>query len=122
MGSFTPTTLYEFLGIVGFLIGILVGIKTLRSPKPQDEFVSKIDYDKQQAEIREELKRHTSSRKGIYEKLEEQGKSISRIESTMTQHGQELITLNDTIDKTNERIDAIPQRVISLLRETKNLI
>jgi septal ring factor EnvC (AmiA/AmiB activator) len=122
MGTFSPTSLYEFLGIVGFLIGILVGIKSLRTPRLQDQFVAKTDYERDRTETREELKRHATSRKSIYEKLEDQAKSISAIETSMEQHGKDLVDLTDEIKETNNRIDAIPTRVIGLLKETKGLI
>jgi len=124
MDSVSPS----FIGLIVLVIALLVpaaaGLKSLftRSPRLQDEFVTKEEYRRQQEKVDAELARQSASRKGIYEKMEAQSKSISAIDANMTQHGRDLEALNSNLAEVNERIDAIPGRVIGLLRETKNLI
>lgn len=143
MNAIDPQLLYFlFFGLLGIalcaLIAAAASLKMLltRNPRLQDEFVSKSEYDRQQADIKAELARHTSSRKGIYEKLEGQGSSIARIEANLSankasmedlKESLEATTLglketNSRIEKLDERLDAIPERVIRSLKEAKGLI
>lgn len=136
------STTLMFVGmLVSVLLNLLGGAVSLkglltRTPRLQDEFVSKSEYERQQADIKAELARHTSSRKGIYEKLEGQGSSIARIEANLSANKASMEDLkesleattsglketNSRIERLDERLDAIPERVIRSLKEAKGLI
>lgn len=138
MELISPSFLYMCVCLLVGIVPTINGIRSwfTRTPRLQDEFVSKADYDRQQAEIKAELARHSASRKGIYEKLEVQGRSVERIEAVLAMNKQAMDSLKESLGETNEglkaanrsietldsRIDAIPERVIRSLKEAKGLI
>ena len=122
--SFSPSFLFEAVGLLCLALMILYYAKEIftRKPKLSEEFVAKTQYEKEREEVRLELQRHAGARKGIYEKLEAQAKTLEGLERTSERQAEDSAELKHEVGKINERIDAVPGRVINLLRETKNLI
>lgn len=88
----------------------------------EKQVITRDEFEKQQAETKAELARHAASRKGIYERMENQGREIGELRAQSDQHGRMLTDLKGQIEKTADRIDQIPTRTINLLKETKDLI
>lgn len=67
---------------------------------------------------------HTSSnsRQKIYDRLNEQGETLATLSGQFERIAGELVAVKDDQAEFNKRIDALPTRMITLLRETKGLI
>jgi hypothetical protein len=122
--TFTPGEFYAVVGVLLLLLAIAIAIKILikREPPMHREYMARSDCEKQHNEVQTALNRDAFARKEIYRTLSAQGEQISALKNGMDTQTISLTGLKMQIDHTNERIDAIPSRVISLLRETKNLI
>lgn len=123
---------YAAVGWVLIVLVTLAGgallVKKLfqRDPPLHQEFATKEAFarhlDVDHAEIRRELERQTASRKGIYERLDQLDRQIAEVRAESQQQSKTLTNLDSQVAAINTRIDAIPGRMITLLRETKGLI
>jgi peptidoglycan hydrolase CwlO-like protein len=69
-----------------------------------------------------ELGRERGARKQMHQEMTEIQKSITALQTETDSQSNDIGSIKDDIKNFNDRIDAIPQRVITLLRETKGLI
>lgn len=114
---------YAVVGVILLILAVAVMLKMLkREPPLHREYMARAECEKQHADIQTAIGRDAYARKEIYRTLAEQGEKISALKSEMGSQTISLADLKKQIDHTNERIDAVPAKVISLLRETKNLI
>ena len=131
MSSWIGNLFYAFL-VIGSGVGILAGWRTfnptptkLKQPvevKPAAEYPTRADCEERHRRLEQELSHDRLARKAIYERLERQGNELATVKNETSQQTTSLAHLKTQIEKTNERIDAVPGRVISLLRDTKGLI
>ena len=131
---------FYLLGGIAAAVGALVGWRAL-NPAPTalkqpvivqgaDKFPTEAECEARHERLAQEFGRERIARKGIYERIEAQGVEIASLTKEVEMQTISLDELKAThladlkaqIERTNERIDAVPARVISLLRETKGLI
>lgn len=122
--NFSPAQLGAFLGIVLFILSLIIGFKKAFGHEPplHKAYASKDDHDKLVAKMEDEFKRERLSRKGLYEKVEEQGRDIASLQTETEKQTEDLADLKAEMKDTQNRIDLVPERTIKLLRETKGLI
>lgn len=121
--TFTAAELYTVLGVLFFIGTAIVLARKVFGHEPplHKEYVTKADHDKHVAETKAELARQTSSRKGIYDRLDSHGLEITAIKKETETQTKDLGELKRQITDTNQRIDSVPMRTIQLLRETQQL-
>jgi hypothetical protein len=103
--------LFYLGGILAMLVGVAVGVKRLRAPEQQQAIVSPQPLQVQQA--------HEYVSKPELTTVETRlGSEIHQLHGRISGVRNEL---GGKIDAIDARIDAIPQRVITLLRDTQQL-
>lgn len=96
---------------------------TYATKKEHDQQVAKCAQDQKDMEKRfgETITAERRARKEIHEQIGVLTTELASVKSETRQQTSALDDLRDQQGKMNERIDAIPQRTISLLRETQQL-
>lgn len=103
--SFTAGQLAAFLGIVAFLLGLVLLSRKVfgHDPALHKEYVSRADHEKLERELKADLAKQAGARKGIYEKIEAQGRDIASLKSETTSQTRQLSTMDAKIDRLLER-------------------
>ncbi len=109
--TYTSGELAAFLGILSFLLGLIVlGRKVFgHEPPLHKEYASRRDAEALIMEIGKVDNERRTSVANMHAKCDGQMHAL---------RGE----LNAKIEKLETRIDAVPERTIKLLRETKNLL
>lgn len=105
----------EWLLVVGFLVGIGVGVKKLlqkapaATPQPlrvkaDEDYVTTTSHDKDIKEIKEELKRHAGRRAEIYDTQKEQGAALAALDEKTDLMNAQLVRQEGKIDRILERL------------------
>ncbi len=112
------------IGILMLGLGVIIAWRKVFGHEPplHEAYASKKEHAALIAKMEEELKRERFSRKGLYEKVEKQGADIASLKTETESQSEDLGNLKVQIQETQNRIDAVPERTIRLLRETKGLI
>ncbi len=100
-------------------------VRLLPSPlltKKADGYVLERRCDEIHQRLDHELQRLAAARKAEYERREGQATVIATLQTATDAQTRALDDMKRQIEETNSRIDAVPERVIRLLRETKGLI
>lgn len=73
-------------------------------PELHEQFVPRPEYERDRSEIRTELARHSSSRKAIYDKLEEQGRKLDANATKTDLAYAQINNLDAKMDRVLERL------------------
>lgn len=121
--TFTAGQLGAAIGILLLALSVIVAWRKVfnQDPPLYKEYVTRTQHDKDQAETWAELKRHAARRAEIYEEQKRQGEKLARLEVATQQQTEDLGTIKDQIADANERINAVPERTISLLLDAQKL-
>lgn len=103
------------------------GEKREISPQPLEVqestvYVDVRRYERDRAELREEQVRQARNRKELYGQVEQLSAALATLQADSTTQGHAIAEMKAGISQMHTRIDAVPGRVIELLRDTKNLL
>ncbi|MBI5693653.1 MAG: hypothetical protein HZC55_26550 [Verrucomicrobia bacterium] len=90
-------------------------------PPAVQTYATKVEHRDLATKLDVELGRERSARKKIHEEIAELQSGVSAIRAETSGQTRDIGELKQQISETNTRIDAVPQRTISLLRETQQL-
>lgn len=120
------------IGCVGAVMGVLVAWRALR-PKPTELmqpievrraaiYIDQAACEERHRALAEEMGGQAKQRARVYEQQESQARQIEHLTTEAKAQTSSLADLKLQIEKTNDRIDTVPERVINLLQKTKGLI
>lgn len=80
------------------------------NPPLHQQFVERTDYDRDRIQIAEEFRRQAVARKGVYERIEEQGTEIAKLQVASDTQTRQLAALDGKIEDLPGKIIAIIDR------------
>lgn len=109
--SFTAMQLATFMGIVFFIFALVIAARKVfgQDPPLHKEYASRTDAEFLKGEINKVDGERRTSVANLHTKIDTQ---LAALRAELT----------GKIEKLEGRIDAVPERTIKLLRETKDLI
>ena len=78
------------------------------NPPLHQQFVERVDYDRDREETQKEFARQAVARKGVYAKIEEQGKEIAKLQTSSDTQTRQLAAVD-------RKIEDLPEKLIALI-------
>ncbi len=111
--------------IVAIIAGINQAMRLFRSfkesPPPHQTYATKEQHRELELKLDAELGRERSARKRIHEEIAALQANVAAIKVATDSQATDTAELKERVAEINSRIDTMPQRIVSLLRETQQL-
>lgn len=101
---------------IGWVLAVLFGLASgalilkqlfWRDPPLHREYVDRESYLRDREEMRSELSRNASARKTNYERLEEQGRDISSLQTQVTEQSGAIAEIAKVGRETSSKVDGV---------------